>query len=422
LIISATRLLVVSDYNTTTATAIASSGGYVNTLLGTIMPLVPIVLPYLGVLFLLYRRLLLSLLTFGAAILVSPTTLAPVISLAALKGARHGYFVWSKAHWPLIPATFIVLLVFALFATKELRWTFRSDIVENLKQSGKTFEQAAEDHGIKERTLRKWARGEEGWIGLAMLLAVLSCSFVLPYLWNVYPIPRTMNYYKALISQPWLPAERITVRSGSPIVGYTLSASDTWVIILDAYTRTIQYVPAPDVTARLVCQLYSGTLISSHSSPIVPLYSTKSSRLPLCSQPGSRDDLGTLPQLHVLEWTTTRVSTSSAIFRHVRALGRARICATNQVSAALSVELSGNPAGFRIQIDNGPLMKPGAVRFVPAGPHDTFSFTFIGRLAARKNNDNKHTLTVEWRSPMHAMAQLERATLNVQYQRDVGHC
>src|SRR5215469_4076908 len=53
LIISIIRVLIVADYNTTTALAIASSGGYVNTLFGTIIPLVPIFLPYvaLGLLF-----------------------------------------------------------------------------------------------------------------------------------------------------------------------------------------------------------------------------------------------------------------------------------------------------------------------------------------------------------------------------------
>jgi hypothetical protein len=41
LFISATRLILVSNYDTTTATTIATSGGFVATLLGTVVPLLP---------------------------------------------------------------------------------------------------------------------------------------------------------------------------------------------------------------------------------------------------------------------------------------------------------------------------------------------------------------------------------------------
>jgi hypothetical protein len=81
LLISATRLLIISDYNTTTATTIAASGGYVDTVLGTVMPLVPIFLPYLALALLLFKRFILSALAFGAALLVSPTRLAPLTAL-----------------------------------------------------------------------------------------------------------------------------------------------------------------------------------------------------------------------------------------------------------------------------------------------------------------------------------------------------
>ena len=55
-LISATRLIVVSDYKTTTAVAIASSGGYVNTLVGSIIPLIPVFAPYVALTLLLFKR------------------------------------------------------------------------------------------------------------------------------------------------------------------------------------------------------------------------------------------------------------------------------------------------------------------------------------------------------------------------------
>jgi len=52
LLIAVIRLLTVADYNPATAAGIVSSGGYVDTLLGTIIPLVPIFTPYLALLLL----------------------------------------------------------------------------------------------------------------------------------------------------------------------------------------------------------------------------------------------------------------------------------------------------------------------------------------------------------------------------------
>src|SRR5260370_28045296 len=55
LLISVVRLLIVSDYNPVTASAIVSSGGFFDTLLGTIIPLVPIFIPYLALLLLFFN-------------------------------------------------------------------------------------------------------------------------------------------------------------------------------------------------------------------------------------------------------------------------------------------------------------------------------------------------------------------------------
>src|ERR1700690_1266961 len=76
LLISTTRLLIISNYSTSTATSIVSSGGYVNTLLGTIIPLVPIFMPYLGMVLLFLRRVIPGVLALVASIFISPITLS----------------------------------------------------------------------------------------------------------------------------------------------------------------------------------------------------------------------------------------------------------------------------------------------------------------------------------------------------------
>jgi hypothetical protein len=84
ILISAGRLLIISNYSSTTATTIASSGGYVNTLLGSITPLVPLFIPYVALLLLLFRQFLLSAITFVFAAFIAPTSLAlPVTRVVA---------------------------------------------------------------------------------------------------------------------------------------------------------------------------------------------------------------------------------------------------------------------------------------------------------------------------------------------------
>jgi hypothetical protein len=421
LIISATRLLIVGNYNTTTAQAIASSGGYVNTLLGTIMPLVPIGLPYLAVLFLIYRRFLLSALSFAAAICVSPTRLAPLTSRRALHNALDGYLTWIQTHGKVIGVTFAVLLVFGLYVTKEIRSSFRAEVVKSYRTSGKSVHEAAHEHGVAEGDLRSWAHGGTGSVALALVLVVAASALLLPYFWYIYPVPRTLSYYKALVAQPWLPPERITAGSGAPLVGYVLSASDTWVTILDARTRTIRYDRADQVTGRLVCQLNSDGLTGLANSALFPLFKAKTSQLPPCFSQGARPNSNTMPQAVASESTATSETTSSGNFQPFESLSPLKVCASNLADATLSVELSGSPAGFRIQVDGGPFMGPGPVRFVPAGTLDSFSFTFAKALRPSGSSDH-HTFVVEWRSPTHAATTLRRATLVLQYQAGSAGC
>jgi len=121
------------------------------------------------------------------------------------------------------------------------------------------------------------------------------------------------------------------------------------------------------------------------------------------------------------KWTTTIATTSRKTFTPIPGLSGLNICALNQVTAALSVELNGAPAGFQIHVDDGPIMQPGKIRFVPAGAHDSFSFDFVMSVGPFENNDH-HVFDVEWRSPTGSPAVLERGTLNLQYQQGTHSC
>jgi hypothetical protein len=142
--------------------------------------------------------------------------------------------------------------------------------------------------------------------------------------------------------------------------------------------------------------------------------------VPLAAMAASGGSSSSL-DLQTSQWTTTAAATSSSRFQAIPELSGSNICAVNQVTATLSVELSGAPAGFQIRVDGGPVMQPGAVRFIPVVPHESFSFTWVMNVGTFEGNDH-HIFDVEWRSPNVQQVKLERATLNLQYQRGTHMC
>ncbi len=121
------------------------------------------------------------------------------------------------------------------------------------------------------------------------------------------------------------------------------------------------------------------------------------------------------------KWSTTTVSTSSTSFVRIAGLSGLTICSLHQVTATLSVQLDGGQIGMQIRQDGGGLMQPGAVRFIPAGPQDSVSFTFVQETGPFEANDN-HSFDVEWRSVTGAPVKLIKGDLNLQYQKGTQSC
>lgn len=227
LLISVIRLLVVADYNPATASAIVSSGGYVDTLLGTIIPLVPIFTPYLGLLLLFFNRVIPGLLTLLAAAFMSPMVVF-----------RPTAFHLAGADWqsvihrnPLVLAALIVLaVIFAVLLALELL-------------------------GLG--------------LGVAARTAATVASIVLlPFVMHVYPFPLSNEFYTGVLKQPWLPAETITLASGQQFTGYVLSDNGTWLVILTDATRTVHYYRSAQVATRQICQASSAAAVQ----PLIPLF------------------------------------------------------------------------------------------------------------------------------------------------------
>jgi hypothetical protein len=250
LIIAAARLLIISDYNTATASAIVSSSGYVNALLGTIIPLVPIILPYLALILLFFNRVIPGILALAATAFISPVAVA--VSRPATAGP-------AGKNWNHIvnipPIVFLGLLV--AFAV--------------LMLAGVGFNTSM-------RTI-----------------ATIVCIALIPTVARLYPLPFNNGFYEQFVRQPWLPAETFTLSSGQRIVGYDLSDNGDWTEILLDDTRTIHFYPADDVTGRQACQIGRAqttqpliTLISGGTSvnPRSPTCQAAPAPSPLPAPPG----------------------------------------------------------------------------------------------------------------------------------------
>jgi hypothetical protein len=214
ILISVTRLLIVSDYNPVTASAIVSSGGYVDTLFGTVIPLVPIFTPYLALVLLFFNRVPAALLTFLAAAFISPVVVSRPLALHLLD--RDWYLVF---HHNLLVTIIMILLavLFILFLFAEVAGI-------------------GIDVGVR-------------------TIAVIACLLLIPFIVSLYPLPLNNKFYSELIRQPWMPAETIVLTSGHDFIGYVLSDNGTWLVVLMNSGRTINYYRSGDVASRKICQI-----------------------------------------------------------------------------------------------------------------------------------------------------------------------
>jgi hypothetical protein len=227
ILIAITRLLIVSDYKVSTATAIIASDGYLNTLLGSLIPVVPLFIPYLALILLLSRRFIIGVLAVLAAAVASPAMYTGAKALRVLTADFHHVRQWSMSGWPnsLILPLALIAVVLLLFSS-----------VFGLSRLGRT---------------------------LGVLLAVALIPFAL----QLYPLPIGPTYYAQLLKQPWLPEERIDLHAGPAVVGYVLADSNLSLEVLRQADRSVVFYPNGLVTGQKICQ----GVPDSRVRPLFPL-------------------------------------------------------------------------------------------------------------------------------------------------------
>ena len=237
LIVSAARLLIIADYNPATALGILSSQSYVNALLGTIVPLVPLFMPYAALLFLVADRVVACFLALLATALISPTNRSEA---AHMLSAQWHSTLGGGLFWHAL--LFVMALVFAILLLVELA-------------------------GVSPASFA----GSVGVVGSIVLL---------PLVVAVYSVPIGNSAYVDLIRQPWLPAEAITLTSNQEFIGYALSSDGYWLEVLTANSRTIKYYRVSDIRDRQICQPAQ----TVQGRPLIALTSAQAP-VPLCPSP-----------------------------------------------------------------------------------------------------------------------------------------
>jgi len=317
LLISAARLIIVSNYNTTTAVTIAASGGYVNTLLGSIIPLIPVFAPYLALILLLFRRFILSVIVFIFAAFITPAAIQPgaLLSLATsdwhqlLQLVPHSQLyvaigivflsvavigpLWSHHHElaEVAGAAVLIIVIVALFLTKPSE---QSSLPIRLQSAA--MGEMENEHRLINFAFENWTIVIAIGISIVVLsmaysnyprllsaaVAVIVTVILLPYVSGIYPVPHQGSYYYDVLHELWLPAEKLVTSSGHTYYGYILSSEPHWDTVLQT-NRTIVYLREDEILRRSVCQPKT-TPTPAPYKPLIPLLYTKPAPTPPCAR------------------------------------------------------------------------------------------------------------------------------------------
>jgi hypothetical protein len=215
LLISVTRLLIISNYNPVIASAIVSSGGYVNALFGTVIPLVPIFMPYIALALLFFKRVIPGILAFLATALISP-----------IYPSRHAVLQVAKKNWQ--------QLLNELNSHSQHMGSF---LLLSIPAA-----------------LLLTAAAAMGYTAFFKTIATLASLILIPFVAHFYPLPHNNNFYAEQLREPWLPAETITLSSHEQVIGYVLSGDGDWLEVLISNNRQVIYYHAVEIVNRQICQ------------------------------------------------------------------------------------------------------------------------------------------------------------------------
>jgi hypothetical protein len=255
------RALVVSNYQPEVALAVFSRSGIATVVLGSILPLLPSVLPLavgaVGIMGSPVAAYFVFLHEDEVPIVVnekdedSPTLdgrlLAPVVALVSCwsllvatlvltptNRATAGQLLLAGAgrhHWLLVAAASLLVIALALAAFGRALLSRRRLLLGQL--------------GVRLR--RQW----RVWTAVGAYLLALTPALLIAEGYSTAEEPAL----GALLSEMWLPPERFTLRSGETVIGYALEDTPRQTVLLTEEQRLIRYLRASQISDRAICRL-----------------------------------------------------------------------------------------------------------------------------------------------------------------------
>lgn len=195
-------------------------------------------MPYIALVLLYLDRVVAALLAFAATLLISPAT---VPGASALSLVRHDWNLMIGGSGVRHAVLVILAIPLCLLLLVEIAGFQMATVVRT--------------------------------VGTAGIIATL------PLIVRLYPVPVSNGFYANILSQPWLPAETVTLSSHQVVTGYVLESDQDWFEVLLAQDRTVVHYHTSEVVARAMCQ----TASTGPKRPLIPLVPAIS-RLPACPQ------------------------------------------------------------------------------------------------------------------------------------------
>lgn len=292
---SGTRLIVVSDYDTTTATTIAAANGAVGTLLGTTIPLLPVFLPAVFLLLVFVRNLIGAALAAAAMAIVSPiyAEFAEAERIAwdrwdTMKGLIDERGNWLYEHryeWDRLDEW-----VGSVWGDREQLLTQLGpawgQVMQDWRWQALLYAGGATVLAFLNGADRESRAGIIGTLVMAAWWRILwpvavgfICFMSLALVDTLYRIPGDIQTVSEVMHRPWVPAEEVTTKSGERFVGYTMATKDGWFVLLTEPDREIRYFPNLSVTGRKVCNTEER---STRPKSLIPLAPIKAETVPRC--------------------------------------------------------------------------------------------------------------------------------------------
>jgi len=202
------RLLAVSNYDAVTARAVLANAGPTQVVLGSLFTSLPALLPIIAI------------------------GLPTLFRLRTRGGGPLGQVGWSVT-FALLLATAFVITQTSLYTRPwwSLAVSLGIALVLGLTVEAFLRRQIANDT-TGQLADRPWLAED---VGLATVLL--------------------LNLLVVTGSEPWLPAEKIELRTGDPVVGYVLDETDDQLVVLENDDRRVSRLELTDVTSREICRL-----------------------------------------------------------------------------------------------------------------------------------------------------------------------